>query len=301
MIIVVGDAGVDVTLVIPQLPGPDEKVHASRHAMVPGGIALNTATAVARLGYAVALAARVGDDAFGAHVTSYLSARRVDTSTVVIDGEAQTYFSVAMTTPNEPEKRLVVAPTASLYPDTRQLPELVGSTWCHTVPFDPDAALVLARRAAKAAVPLSVDLEPATVEGFGNRLNEFLSACDTVIVNQGTVAALGNDEDRVAARLRKYGADVVVVTRGARGCRFITGVSESVVVPAFAVDAVDTTGAGDAFAAAYVCARVEGLTVETACRYGNAAGAIAATGFGAQGRQATRHDLAQLLTEQDVE
>ena len=118
MIDVVGDACVDLVLPVPRVPEPDEKVHTTTAAMSPGGVALNVAVALARLGSETALHARIGQDAFGSMVLQTLETEAVDTTGVAVDASIDTYFTMSLITDDSPEKRMVVAVTPGLYPET---------------------------------------------------------------------------------------------------------------------------------------------------------------------------------------
>ena len=118
-----------------------------------------------------------------------------------------------------------------------------------------------------------------------------LALCDVVIPNEHEVDLLGG-----SARLLEIGARTVVVTLGARGSLLITRDSNEVAIPAFAIRAVDTTAAGDAFCGAFAAACSRGDEIIDALRFASAGGALAATRSGAVPSLPTRAEIEGLVT-----
>jgi ribokinase len=122
---------------------------------------------------------------------------------------------------------------------------------------------------------------------------------DYLIVNEveaGLLAGTAAARFENAARaLQALGARAVVVTLGAEGSLLLSRDGTSVVAPSFAVHAVDTTAAGDAFAGAFAVALAGRMPPEQAQRWGNAAGALAVTRAGAQPSLPTRLEIEEFL------
>jgi ribokinase len=108
-----------------------------------------------------------------------------------------------------------------------------------------------------------------------------LQAVDLLIVNEGELAAVAGVHDGIDAAMGRIAVPTVVVTLGARGCRTRDG-GAFIDTPAFAVQALDTTAAGDTFCGALVAALSQGLPLPAALRRASAAAAIACTRLGAQ-------------------
>jgi sugar/nucleoside kinase (ribokinase family) len=109
-----------------------------------------------------------------------------------------------------------------------------------------------------------------------------LPHCDLVTPGRAEAEAIsgGTDPARAARRLRELGAGIAAVTLGPDGCQVAADDFEGH-VPAVAVDTVDGTGAGDAFAAGFLYGRLAGWGTEACARFANAAGALATTAVGA--------------------
>ncbi len=282
-VLVVGDAGLDITVVVDHRPDADEKVHALHELRHAGGVAANTAVGLARLGSLPLLAAALGDDPFGELVQADLAAEGLDPALVRrLPGES-TYYSVSLVDAAG-EKALVVVPCGRLYPTAEQLPATLpgGVRWLHTVPYDVPLATAWTDLARAAQVPISIDLEPATMSGGIDSLRPVLQDADTVMINRRAVERSGLREDELMSRLSGWGVRNVLRTGGPSGVVLWQGGSAALPVTPPPIDVVDTTGAGDALAAGYIHARLTGQRVSEAVRYGCIAGALACTVLGAQ-------------------
>lgn len=292
MIDVVGDACVDLVLPVPHVPEPDQKVHTPEAVVSPGGVALNVAVALARLGAEVALHARIGEDAFGSMVLETLESQGVDTAGVVIDTSISTYFTVSLITDDSPEKRMVVAVTPGLYPETATLGP---SAWGHTAPFDLEAAAEVTDQWRSLGVPFSIDLEPACIPTDPTDIASVTRGADTLIANARTRDLLADSaEDALEVLTGPLGGRHAVVTQGSDGIVFS---SEGNLgrIPAHPVEAVDTTGAGDSFAAGYIWARTTGSGVTEALETGTVTGALACRSLGALASLPRRDEVEPLL------
>ncbi len=278
MIDVVGDACVDLVLPVPRVPEPDQKVHTRTAAMNPGGVALNVAVALARLGSEVALHARIGRDAFGSMVLEALHHEAVDATGVAVDTSIDTYFTMSLIADDSPEKRMVVAVTPGLYPKTTSLGP---ASWGHTAPFHPNAAARVTDRWRMLDVPFSIDLEPACLPDDPTGIASVTAGADTLIANARARDLLAESaEEALCVLSGPLGGRHAVITQGADGIVFR---SEGTTgrIPAHPVEAVDTTGAGDGFAAGYIWARTQGAGVVEALEVGVLVGGMACRTMGA--------------------
>jgi ribokinase len=119
---------------------------------------------------------------------------------------------------------------------------------------------------------------------------------DILTPNEGEARALGGQEDpgEAARVLMKRGARSVIVTRGNEGALLVDGEAAPRSFPAFAVDSVDSTGAGDAFNGALACALASGDQLDKAIAFANAAGALATAKRGAYESFPSRREIEQL-------
>lgn len=296
-ICVVGSANLDLTAYTDRLPVPGETVPGRRFATGHGGKGANQAVMAARLGGAVTLVARVGRDPFGRDMIDHFRSERIDTRHVTPTDDVSTGTAV-ITVDAVGRNTIVVTPgangllTAADVEAARDAIEGAGVLVCQQeVPAE--ANLAAMRIASAAGVP--VVYNPAPVgDGVPAEVypltavfcpNEHEAA---VLVGRPVGTA---DEASAAAReLMARGARAVVVTLGECGCVMATAEGVTA-VPAPAVTAVDTTGAGDAFIGglAFFLARGDRLTV-AAWR----ANQIAAASVQAPGAQASYPRAEQL-------
>ncbi|MFE4868265.1 ribokinase [Streptomyces sp. NPDC056682] len=284
-LLVVGSANADLVVGVERRPAPGETVMGSDLAVHPGGKGANQAVAAARLGARTALLAKVGDDDHGRLLRASLRAAGVDTAAVLV-GEAPTGVALITVDPSG-DNSIVVSPGAN----------------SHLTPDDIRAARDLFARAPVVSVQLEIPLETVAEVARGLApgarlvLNPsppaplpagVLTVCDPLIVNEHEARFLlgetaGDTPEDWARALRALGPRSVVVTLGAAGALVADGRDDGCVwVPSPRVEAVDTTGAGDAFTAALAWRLGLGEELAGAAAFAVRVGAAAVTRRGAQ-------------------
>ncbi|MEV5318005.1 ribokinase [Streptomyces sp. NPDC052687] len=295
-LLVVGSANADLVIGVERRPGPGETVLGSDLAVHPGGKGANQAVAAARLGARTALLARVGDDAHGRLLLDAQRAAGVDTAGVLVGG-APTGVALITVDPSG-DNSIVVSPGANgkLTPaDVRAAGGLFRASRVVSVQLE---------------IPLETVLEVVRTLPPGTRFvlnpspprplpQEVLAACDPLIVNEHEARVLlgetgvGDVPEDWARLLLARGPRSVVVTLGARGA--LVASAEGVArVPSVKVEAVDTTGAGDAFTAALAWRLGSGESLADAAAYAARVGAAAVTRAGAQESYPTAAEVAAL-------
>lgn len=298
-VVVVGSLNIDLTASVRRHPLPGETVQATALTTSAGGKGANQAVAAARLGARTALVGRVGADAHGATLLAALRTDGVDTAHTLRDPSAATgtaLISVAATGENS----IVVsaAANAQLRPaDIADAQPLIASALVVSVVLEiPVATATATARAAQAAgTRLVLNLSPVV-----DLPAEVLSAADPLIVNEHEAREIlrrngfpvPDDDVAHASALLRTGARSTVVTFGARGAA-VAEPGHAEHVPGVPADALDTTGAGDAFAATVAWRLSQGDPLPTAARWATRAGACSVQQPGAQPSYPT---LDQLLT-----
>jgi ribokinase len=232
---VVGSVNMDLTFNVDALPRPGETVLAASLTNAPGGKGGNQAVAAARAGARVQFVGAVGDDPAGEQLRAHLRANGVGLDGIVeLKGPSGTAIIVVDA---GGENTIVVAPGANgrLTPDAWAMPAVLGECEVLLIQLEiPVATAVAAARAARSAgAVVIVNASPGGQDQA--TLTELAAAADVVIVNEAEAAGWSWEPAHL------------VVTLGARGARYV-GTDGEFAVPAPAVKAVDTTGAGDVFA-----------------------------------------------------
>ncbi|MFG2595125.1 ribokinase [Streptomyces sp. NPDC048462] len=296
-LLVVGSANADLVVGVERRPAPGETVLGSDLAVHPGGKGANQAVAAARLGARTALLARVGDDAHGRLLLESQRSAGVDTGGVLVGG-APTGVALITVDPTG-DNSIVVSPGAN----ARLTPQDIRAA----------APLLAAARvvSVQLEIPLETVAETARVLPAGTRLvlnpsppaplpAEVLAACDPLVVNEHEARSiLGRDAGATpeswARALTALGPRSVVITLGAGGALAAdTRTGDCVRVPSPEVDAVDTTGAGDAFTAALAWRLGLGEELPAATALAVRVGAAAVTRQGAQASFPTAEEIGAL-------
>lgn len=288
-ILVAGSANLDFVVRAPHVPAPGETVLGGEFRTFPGGKGANQAVACARAGGAATrMLLALGEDAFAAPIEQSL--REAGVIVHVRRSPTQPTGTAFICVSDRGENAITVAPGANSLLRAQDLPSLDGV--CHLLlqletPLDSVAAYAHAARAAGVTVVLNA----APAQPLPKAL---LADLDVLIVNEGELAALAGGEGTLADHLARIEVPCVIVTLGERGCLARAG-AQTFEQPAFAVDVVDTTGAGDTFCGALVAALARGAAMADALREACAASALACTRMGAQASIPTRAEVESFL------
>jgi sugar/nucleoside kinase (ribokinase family) len=296
-LLVVGDVNPDLLLsggdVVPRF-GQREGIVASGRLVV-GGSASITACGAARLGVSTALAGVVGDDALGRFMLDELRSHGVDVSTCRIDPAEPTGVTVVLSR-GEDRAMLTALGTITALTPADVLPFLAGTRHVHlaSLALNPGlAALVGAARAAGSIVSADPNWDPSERWTLGDAL----ATADVIFPNAEEALRLAGrvdgDVEAAAATLAARGP-LTVVTLGADGAVAHDG-RGATWASAPAVDVVDTTGAGDTFAAGFLAARLSGTSLLDALSFACACGAHSIGGLGGTAAQPTRAEAEALL------
>ena len=235
----------------------------------------NSAVAFTRLGWRARLMAAIGDDAGGNEVLLKVAAEGVDVSHVVKRDGVNSFMCVVLLSPSG-EKSLIRLETDAYMPRVHDIQPTIFDGIRHVHVTYGDAALTehVMREAQARGLSISLDLEPPDIRRAPERLSAMLRLVDTLFVNrEAWLSAAGALGAPLRSGMLKRGGEIIL-TMGADGCRHISRTGETI-VPGVALPSVDTTGAGDCFAAAYIARKLEGAPCGTACAFANAAAALA--------------------------
>lgn len=290
-ITVVGSVNMDMVVGVPRHPAPGETIIGSDYVTHPGGKGANQAVAAARLGGDVRFVGRVGADGFGVRLRDSLTGSGVDTGYLGVSAAPSGVAFIQVD--GRGQNSIVVSPGANFALTPADLADTA---------FDGAAAVLLqlevplqvtlaaARKARRSGAHVILNLAPAQ-RLSAPQLSDVTHLCvnehEASLLLDAPVRAVTSDARGAAQRLCDL-VPHVVITLGRRGAAWAARRQEGVStgeVPAFPVEVVDTTAAGDAFtgALALFLARGGGAAdLSGAVRFASAAGALATTKPGAQ-------------------
>jgi ribokinase len=305
-IVVLGDINVDIMGRVQAWPQPGEDCLAQKLETRCGGVGANCAFGLARWEAVPRLVGCVGRDIFGDYVLKALRESHVDVRGVRRTGGAMTGIFYINVTPDGERtffggrgaNALLRPPSGSVALGSgASAVHLAGHSFLAPGPAQTAARLIKAIHARGGWVSLDVGMEPS--KAIPQKLLQITRSVDILLVSLDEAAALTGTRDplRAFAALRKAGAREVVLKVGRRGC-LISEAGRPVLVPSFSVRTVDSTGAGDAFVAAFLQARLRGWPAIEGAVVANAAGALATTVVGAGQNLPGQREVAALLRAQ---
>ncbi len=307
-ILVVGSLNMDQVVRVPRIPLLGETLlGAGSLKLIPGGKGANQAVAMARLGAAVAMAGRVGNDAFGERLLNSLQADRIDTGLIVVDQvEASGVAFIFLTT--DGNNAIVVASGANMrvgqdQAQTSNIFEAIAQAQALVLQLEIplETVILLIEAAHIGSVPVVLNLAPSQPLP-----QETLRQLEVLVVNETEASLLSGqrvdslEEARIVATvLHEQGISKVVITLGSQGAVLATGdvAGKTRIIHQSAprVQVVDTTAAGDCFVGALTVALTEGQQPEDALRFAVYASALKVTKFGAQSGLPTRKEVEAFL------
>ena len=298
-VVVFGSINMDLVVQSPRLPRKGETLTGAAFFMAAGGKGANQAVAAARLGAPTRMVGRVGDDMFGATLLAGLRADGVDSSGVTVTPGPS---GVALITVDDMgENTIIVVPGANGALDNNDLKRLDRALdGARVLLLQLEAPLATVIEAAQLARRrgITVILDPAPAQQLPE---EIYPQIDIITPNETETAALVGITPatealaaQAAALLLARGVGCAIIKRSDKGV-YLANAQQQLQLPPFAVRAVDTVAAGDAFNGGLAAALAESRPLAEAARWGAAAGAIAVTRAGAQPALPTRAEVLALL------
>jgi ribokinase len=302
-IVVAGSINMDLVVRSDHLPRRGETVIGRETRELPGGKGANQAVAAARLQADVSFIGRVGDDGFGQRLLNGLRQEGIDVGRVDVTAQCASGLAI-VAVEDSGENSITVIPGANgrLTPDdVKAAAELIRDADVLLLQLEVPVETVLTaiEIAHQHGTPVILDPAPAPAS-----FPPSLLSVDVACPNESEAAALAgvpvfnlDDAKRATRQLRALGVRHAVVTLGRAGALVCGPDDHCEHIPSFDVQAIDTTAAGDAFAAALGVSLARGMTIVDAIRYACAAGALAASRHGAQPAMPTAAEIARLVPE----
>jgi sulfofructose kinase len=292
-VICLGHAALDRLYRIEAFPPQPTKVRAIEHIESGGGMAANAAATIARLGGKAELWSRIGEDDAGVKIRTGLKAFGVDVRYVQMFEEGRSSTSAIIV--DDAGERLIVGNRDTNMPSGTSWLPLERVTQASAVLADVrwlEGLRALFTKARTEGVPTVLDADLGAREA----LSEILALTDYAIFSEPALKDFAPrlEPEAALAKVRAMGPRHAGVTRGARGYLW-NEAEQSASIPAFEVDVVDTTGAGDAFHGAFTLGLVEGMTSAAAARFACAAAALKCTRLGSRAGLPKRREIEAFL------
>ncbi len=288
----IGENSVDLVYRLPGAAAPNAKFRASAHAVSCGGQVATTLAGCAALGLRTLYLGTFGDDGHGQRVRDTLTDAGVDLSHAAVR-HAPNRHAVILVDERNGDRTVVWHREPELVMRVDDIPASVVShaRLVHVDDLDEDASIAAARIAVGAGVPVTSDIDRITGQ------TPALIALSTVPIFSAHVASAltgERDAERALRALRQGHSGWLCATHGTDGAMLLDG-DRLHHVPAFGVKAVDTTGAGDAFRAAFIYALLQNKSPIEILRFASAAAAISCTREGAITSMPSLEDIQQLI------
>lgn len=302
-IVVVGSYVVDLMSRTPHMPQPGETVLGGPFKMGPGGKGGNQAVAAARQGAKVTMVTKLGEDELGKSAYANFVNEGINAEYITFDPVEATGAAL-ITVDNHGENMIVVALGACgklTDTDVSSAEDQVKQADVMLVQLETsmqavEKAIELAEKHARPII-----LNPAPYQPVAD---ELLAKVTYITPNETEASQLTgimvNDihsAEQAARALYQKGIKTVLITLGKSGCLIYTGEGNAQVIPGYKVEAIDTTGAGDAFNGGFAYALSIGHTIEEAVKYANAVAALSVTKVGTSPAMPTREEVEVFMRE----
>ncbi len=292
MIAVVGSINMDLVVEVPRMPRPGETLQGRRVSFYPGGKGANQAVAAARLGADVAFFGKLGGDSFGEQLLRGLKENGVDVSAIELKENVSSGLANIWVT-DDGENAIALTPGANAQVDRsyvdRNFKSIAQSDALLLQLEIPLKTIEYLLRSLPSSEP-TVILDPAPAQDLSSLP---LERIDILTPNQLELAAITGSEDieEGSRQLRARGVKHILCTVGHKGA-YWASLERTAHFPAYKVEPIDTTAAGDAFNGALAWALLR-RSLDEAINWANAAGALATTRKGAQPSLPTLDELKQ--------
>ncbi len=294
-IVVLGSINTDFVIQTPRFPRVGETVLGEEYKVHYGGKGANQAIAAARLGSNVSMIARVGNDSYGKSAIQNLEKQSVNVNSIAVDDNAPSGVAFVIID-DSGNNSIIVSPGANHQigiSDLEQAKELFTKDTILITQFEIALPTVIAGIKLAKSRGSHVILNPSPIMKLDAQVYQMV---DTLILNETELQTISQSEDIDVGlhAIKQLGIKQIILTLGKNGCILFQNDQKSN-FPSYKVKVVDTTGAGDAFIGGFSTALSEGQDLFTACKWGNAAGAIATTFSGAQTSLPNRMQIFELI------
>jgi len=286
-VLVIGSANMDMVVTAERFPYPGETIFGKKFQTFPGGKGANQAVGCAKLGGKTYFIGKYGDDAFCGTLIKNMRSEGVDLEHIFIDSEESTGTAL-ITVDDEGQNEIIVISGSNMKlspSDIESKAELFGhvKVVLSQLEIPLNTVIKIAEFCKKGGALFILNPAPAI-----KLPDELLQKIDYLTPNELELELLSGSKvideesaEKAAKILVNKGVGNVIVTLGSKGSLFVNR-NKNLIFPAYKVQAVDTTGAGDAFNGALAFSLANDADPEKAIKFANKVASIAVTRMGAQ-------------------
>ncbi|MFC3885627.1 ribokinase [Bacillus songklensis] len=302
-IVVIGSINMDVVNHVQKHPLPGETIKGWGTSYYPGGKGANQAVAAARAGGKVTMIGAVGNDSFGRSLSAALQKEGINTN-YILEKEGTSGLAF-ITVDSFGENSIILSEGANGkvgISDLQKLSSIMKSA---------DMLLLQNEIPWETTTHVFEEAQNSDTRVFFNPAPAFkvpedvLPLIDVLILNETEVQVITGNEIRdvsqarlAAEQLSNEGVKEVVITLGKKGALYMNREGDNLYTPAFTVETVDTTAAGDTFIGAYAVASTAGQSIKESLQFASAASALSVTRRGAQSSIPNREEIQHFLHNQ---
>lgn len=305
-ITVVGSYVVDLMCRTPHMPSSGETVLGGPFKMGPGGKGGNQAVAAARLGANVSMVTKVGKDDLGEKAIQNFQNENIDTQFVTID-EKESTGAALIAVDDQGENMIVVALGACgklSKNDVLQAESKIMNADIVLVQLETSIEAVLTSVKKSKEHNKPIILNPAPYQNVPSAIIEnvtYITPNETEASLLSGVKVVDTSSALKAAKvIYNMGVKIVLITMGKAGCYLYTGDDDGKLIPGYEVEAIDTTGAGDAFNGGLAYALSTGRELKEAITYANAVAALSVTKVGTSPAMPSKEEVNLFLEQREM-
>jgi ribokinase len=299
MILSIGNINIDIICSVPHLPMADEKIVATDVTNISGGAACNFAVGLSRLGDEVAVYGHIGNDYYGNEAKKSLEKEKVDVSRVKVEDDESTGFVLILVDQKGQTIKIGYREANNLLTPESITEELFEDvSFVHVASVNAELALKIAEVCQELELPTSIDIGGELMDEEPAIGRKILRKYQYSFLNQiaferffGKAVELIDQE-----KLQLKSGQIMNVTYGDQGSYIITK-DELEKIPAWDVSVVDTTGAGDAYACAFIHYFQKGLSLYETGLHASASAALQITKHTARNGMPTNKEIKTFIEE----
>lgn len=295
--VVFGSFVVDLMSRGSHLPSPGETVKGTDFAMGPGGKGFNQCVAAHKVGTDVLMMTKLGDDEFSNVCLNTMDSLGMDKKHVIVTDKSSTGTALIMVDENTGENQILVVPAACTEitdEEVESLKETLKDAEYVLTQLETNISAVEKLVEVSKETNTKVILNTAPIQKFNEEMLKDIYMVTPNEVEAQTLTGVKVTDLDSANEASKWfmdrGVKQVIITLGRNGV-YVNDGHKSDIIPAFKVDAIDTTGAGDAFNGGLLAGLSEGMDIWEASRLGNVVGALSVQKLGTTPSMPTREEI----------